>query len=141
MNYDFDDADLLNYCTLCMAGSDYARISGGALEVSGTVGNTYENVVFPVWNFGRDFCIEAEVQLKSAVNNSRWMAVSYGLKPSEDDYQYTFWQMAVRQNATASNGVECANMANGWNVTHTASYGEAISPDKTYKSPSSIRTA
>lgn len=133
VSYDFDDADLLNYCTLRMAGDDYARISGGALEVSGTVGNTYENVVFPVWNFGRDYCIEAEVQLKSAVNDSRWMAVSYGLKPSGDDYQYTFWQMAVRQNATASNGVECANMANGWNVTHTASYGEAISPDKTYK--------
>ena len=133
VSYDFDDADLLNYCTLRMAGDDYARISGGALEVSGTVGNTYENVVFPVWNFGRDFCIEAEVQLKSAVNDSRWMAVSYGLNPSGDDYQYTFWQMAVRQNATASNGVECANMANGWNVTHTASYGEAISPDKTYK--------
>ena len=37
VSYDFDDADLLNYCTLRMAGDDYARISGGALEVSGTV--------------------------------------------------------------------------------------------------------
>ena len=31
VSYDFDDADLLNYCTLRMAGDDYARISGLSL--------------------------------------------------------------------------------------------------------------
>lgn len=133
VRYDFEDADLLNYCTMRMAGSGYARIHSGVLEVNGTTSNTFENVVFPVWNFDRDFCYEAEVQLKSAVSDSRWMAVSYGLTPVDTQFQYDFWQMAVRQNATASNGIECAHMSGGWNVTHTASYRQALSPAETYR--------
>ena len=135
----FDDASLMNYTTTRMAGSDTAYISGGALHVTGTTGNTYENVVLPVWNFGRDVCIEAEVRMVSAVNDSRWMALSYGVKPNSAGVEdaFTFRQMAVRQNATASNGVEFAMMTDGaspaWNVTHTGSYSEALDPEKTYK--------
>ncbi|MEQ2456120.1 glycerophosphodiester phosphodiesterase family protein [Flavonifractor hominis] len=134
----FDDPALMNYTTTRMAGGDTAYISGGALHVTGTVGNTYENVVLPVWNFDRDFCIEAEVRMTSAVDSSRWMAVSYGVRPnSAVEGEYTFRQMAVRQNATATNGVEFALMtdgeSHGWNVTHTGSYHEAIDPAKTYK--------
>ena len=120
----FDDPALMNYTTTRMAGDDTAYIAGGALHVTGVNANTYENVILPVWNFGRDFCIEAEVRMTSAVNDSRWMAVSYGVRPNvEVAGEYTFRQMAVRQNATAANGVEFAQMtdgaAHGWNVTHT----------------------
>ena len=134
----FDDPALMNYTTTRMAGDDTAYIAGGALHVTGVNANTYENVILPVWNFGRDFCIEAEVRMTSAVNDSRWMAVSYGVRPNvEVDGEYTFRQMAVRQNATAANGVEFAQMtdgaAHGWNVTHTGSYTETLDPAKSYK--------
>lgn len=134
----FDDPELMNYVTTRMAEGDAAYISGGALHVAGTTGMTYENVVLPVWNFGREFCIEAEMRMTSAVNDSRWMALSYGVRPnSAVEGEFTFRQMAVRQNATASNGVEFAQMTDGeghgWNVTHTGSYTEALDPEATYK--------
>ena len=52
----------------------------------------------PVGTSVRTFCIEAEVRSRRR-QRRRWMAVSYGLKPSGTIIQYTFWQMAVRQNA------------------------------------------
>ena len=136
--FTFDDPALMNYVTTRMAETDTAYIAGGALHVSGATGMTYENVVLPVWNYGRDFCIEATLRMTSAANDSRWLAVSYGVRPNSAGLsdQYTFRQMAVRQNATASNGVEFAQMTDGenpgWNVTHTASYSEALDPGKTY---------
>ena len=140
VEFTFDDPSLMNYTTTRLAAGDTAYISGGALHLSGTANNTYENVVLPVWHFGDgDVCFEAELHMTSAVNTGRWMALSYGVRPNSAGIAdaYTFRQMAVRQDATLNNGVEFAQRTDGsehsWNVTHTASYSEAIDPDKTYK--------
>ena len=48
---------------------------------------------------------------------------------------YPYYQMAVRQNATAANGVEFAERtpANAWNVPEKAGYSENINKDKMYR--------
>ena len=77
-----------------------------------------------------NYKITADVTHLEANNNSRWNSITYRV---QDDPNY-YYQMAVRQNATASNGVEFAQwtLNNNWNVPVTNSYTEAISADKMY---------
>lgn len=68
-------------------------------------------------------CLEAN-------EGSRWHSVMYRIQENRNQY----YQMAVRQNATASNGIEFAQMTpqGSWNVTDTASYGEVLDANKMY---------
>ena len=78
-----------------------------------------------------NYKIEADITHVAANNNSRWHSIMYRVQNNS----YPYYQMAVRQNATASNGVEFAERtpANAWHVPVTASYREGISGDKMYR--------
>jgi glycerophosphoryl diester phosphodiesterase len=86
-------------------------------------------VLFPSYLAGfSNYIIEADMRMTVAANSARWTSVLF---------RYTtenYYQMAVRQDASASNGVEFAKRVQGaWNVPMTASYSEAIDPAKTYR--------
>ena len=110
-----------------------AYVSEGSLILDGT-SNSYtpSGISLPDYlnNFS-DYNFSADVTILNANNNSRWFSLMYRIQ--EDPYMY--YQMAIRQNATASNGVEFAQrtQANSWNVAATKSFSEAIDANKMYK--------
>lgn len=132
---DFTEEFLQN-CTMRKAATTVIDTKDGAISVHSTEGMTYENVVLPVFNYGRDYMLSVDLKVTDSVNTARWAAMSYGVTKNQElgDNCFTFWQMAVRRNAAASNGVECATMkADGsWNVPSTASYTESLDSEKTY---------
>lgn len=132
---DFTEEFLQN-CTMRKAATTVIDAKDGAISVCSADGMTYENIVLPVFNYGRDYMLSVDLKVTDSVNTARWAALSYGVtaNPELGDNCFTFWQMAVRRNAAASNGVECAAMrADGsWNVPSTASYTESLDSEKTY---------
>lgn len=119
---DFSDLDV-SACKV-LSGS-YSLIDGKLQLNAGTV------FLFPeyIGDFG-NYSIDVNGTILSANEPTRWMSVMYRVENSS----YPYYQMCVRQNATASNGVEFAerNAYNGWSVMTTASNTEAISPDTQY---------
>jgi glycerophosphoryl diester phosphodiesterase len=90
-------------------------------------GNTI--VLFPSYlQSFTNYIIEVDVNMTQANDPSRWTSVLF---------RYTtenYFQMAVRQNAQAANGVEFAKRLSGaWNVTATQSFTESLSPASTYR--------
>ena len=108
-------------------------VKEGALIIDGR-GDNYAGtgILLPEYLalFG-NYKIEADITHVAANNNSRWHSIMYRVQNNS----YPYYQMAVRQNATASNGVEFAERtpANAWHVPVTASYREGISGDKMYR--------
>lgn len=86
-------------------------------------------VLFPSYLQGfSNYIIETDMRMAQASNDSRWTSVMF--RYSTENY----YQMAIRQNATAGNGVEFAKRLEGtWNVSMTASHSEALDPAKTYR--------
>ena len=86
-------------------------------------------VLLPAFLNGfKNYIIETDFTISSFVEPTRWASVMYRF--SVDNY----FQMAIRQNATATNGVEFAKAINGqWNVPLTTSYTEAIDASKWYR--------
>ena len=75
-----------------------------------------------------NYVIETDIRMASANNASRWASVMF--RYSTENY----FQMAIRQDATATNGVEFAKRIDGnWNVPMTTSYSEALDPGTTYR--------
>ena len=87
-------------------------------------------LAFPAFlgDFG-DYNISSDMTMTKAVNEKRWTSMVFRMQSNTNLY----YQMAIRSNATLSNGVELAqHVSSDWNVTHTASYKEALSSSKTY---------
>ena len=128
--------EMLSLCTTRTNESTTIKTENSVLKIGSTQSMTYENVVLPVFNFNREYMVQTDIKVTGAVNNSRWCALSYGVKsnPQAGANQWTFWQMAVRQNATADNGVECATMtpAAGWSVPYKGPYTSALDTSKNY---------
>jgi glycerophosphoryl diester phosphodiesterase len=101
-----------------------AAIVGNRLFLSG---NTI--VLFPTYLQGfTNYVIEADVNMTRADNASRWTSLLF--RYTKENY----FQMAVRQTATAANGVEFAKRISGsWNVPATTSYSEPLGLAKTYR--------
>lgn len=112
--------------------SGAAYVKDGALFVDGRKDNyTATAVTLPV-PATQNFRLDAEFTVSAANNNSRWVSFMYRVSDTQNLEPY--FQAAFRQNAAASNGTELAYRSNnGWNVTHTAAFGEALDPDKTYR--------
>lgn len=108
-------------------------VSEGSLILDGTSNNyTPSGISLPDYlNDFSDYNFSADVTILNANNNSRWFSLMYRIQ--EDPYMY--YQMAIRQNATASNGVEFAQrtQVNNWNVMLNKSFSEAIDTNKMYK--------
>ncbi|MCF7932331.1 MAG: hypothetical protein K9K93_04100 [Acholeplasmataceae bacterium] len=72
--------------------------------------------------------IETDFRMASANNASRWASVMFRYETEN------YFQMAIRQDASTTNGVEFAKRIDGnWNVPKTTSYSEALDPSKTYR--------
>ena len=87
-------------------------------------------VVLPSWlaDFG-NYSVTSSVNIKEANNDRRWISMMYRVNGSPSP----FLQMAVRQNAAASSGVELAsNISNSWGYHFQGSYTSALSPSSYY---------
>jgi glycerophosphoryl diester phosphodiesterase len=108
------------------AGS--ASIKDGRIQLEGRT-STPTRVLLPAYLQGfKNYIIETDFTILSANEPTRWASFMYRFGGSG------YFQMAIRQNATATNGVEFAKWINGgWNVPKTTSYSEAINPEKMYR--------
>jgi len=86
-------------------------------------------VLFPSYLQGfSNYIIETDMRMAQASNDSRWTSVMF--RYTRENY----YQMAIRQNAAAANGVEFAKRLEGsWNVSMTASFSEVLDPAKNYR--------
>lgn len=84
----------------------------------------------------QDFVLEADFTILAAKDSARWGSLIYRAvtngKTGQGDIGKPYMQMAIRQNATAGNGVEYAIWNGGFSVPATAAWRETISADKTY---------
>lgn len=109
-----------------------AYVKDGSLIVNGR-GDDYNAtaVMLPLPAI-QNFRLDAGFTLAAANNNSRWVSFMYRVSDTANLEPY--FQAAFRQNAAASNGTELAYRSNnGWNVTHTAAFDEALQAGKTYR--------
>ena len=122
-----------DWTKLSGTSDDKVQVKAGALEIDGR-GDDYNGtgILLPEYLglFG-NYKIEADMTHIAANNTGRWNSIMYRVQNNS----YPYYQMAVRQNATAANGVEFAERTpeNAWNVSETAGYSESISKDKMYR--------
>ncbi|PKK96858.1 MAG: hypothetical protein CVV58_04245, partial [Tenericutes bacterium HGW-Tenericutes-3] len=85
-------------------------------------------VLFPSYlSSFTNYVIDTDMRMTAATNTSRWTSVLF--RYSTENY----FQMAIRNDASAANGVEFAKRIDGgWNVPATAAYTEALNPASTY---------
>lgn len=105
-----------------------ASISSGKLVLDGKT-SSVTRVLLPSYLsvFG-NYIIETDLTIQSVTESTRWASFMFRYGTTG------YFQMAVRQNAMAANGVEFAKWLNGnWNVTDTASYTEDFSSTTSYR--------
>lgn len=122
--YEADLADFASISELTAAGwtmpssSTPTSLSNGALTVNGSsvTGTAY----LPAWlgDFG-DYNYSADVKLNSANEGTRWFSLVY--RSDNRTGAANFFQMCVRDNNTASNGIEFAENNGSWNVISAVS--------------------
>ncbi|OMF18858.1 hypothetical protein BK133_30310, partial [Paenibacillus sp. FSL H8-0548] len=110
-----------------------AVVKDGAFEIDALAApDNPTRVLLPDYlGFFGDYKIEADVTIVTANNNLRWDSIMFRIQNND----YPYYQMAVRQNATAANGIEFAQRKpdNTWEVFETASFSEAINSSKMYR--------
>ncbi|CUR46799.1 Glycerophosphoryl diester phosphodiesterase [Alloalcanivorax xenomutans] len=107
-----------------------AYVQDGSLFIDGRADNYTATAVTLPAELGAtgDYRIDAEFTIASANTASRWVGFIYRAGQSFEPY----YQMAIRQGATASNGTELAFRSGGWTILEKAPYSEAIDAEKTY---------
>ncbi|MFS0836502.1 glycerophosphodiester phosphodiesterase family protein [Paenibacillus sp. 1P03SA] len=110
-----------------------AAVKSGAFEMNASAApDNPSRVLLPEYLglFG-NYKIEADITHLSANDAARWNSIMFRIQ--NDNIPY--YQMAVRQNAVAVNGIEFAERtpANEWNVMDRGSYTEAIDSAKMYR--------
>lgn len=125
----------LGYTLVFNENPETVQIDGGKLMLNGLGGTA--GVILPQYlNVFTDYDITVDFGIAMANEGTRWASLMYRYQGIE-----TYYQMAIRQNATASNGVEFAKRANGWNVVSTYSYEEKMDPEKMYELNISVMQA
>lgn len=129
---DFSDPALEGYHTAQLTdGASYAVTDGKLVLNASNSGDGYVRLLLPSWlgEFG-NYNITTSATVVNTTAASRWFSIAARVQNSN----YPYWQAAVRQNATASNGMEIAekNASNAWNVTHKGAFTENISANKYY---------
>ncbi|MDY3196519.1 MAG: glycerophosphodiester phosphodiesterase family protein [Paracholeplasma sp.] len=120
-------------------GLDNGKLPNGYQTISGSAGIQNEQLLVAgrggsslvaLPNYLRNFMnyiIEVDMTIVEVDNDSRWASVMFRYQTEN------YYQMAIRKDATLSNGVEFAKRVSGnWNVTNTASFTESLSPAKMY---------
>mgnify|MGYP000251218880 CR=1 FL=1 len=126
----FDDESALDDLTVVEGAESALSIADGKLSIKGTSVRVLLPELYA--DFG-NYKIDVEATLQNPSDSSRWMSIMFRATPS--GLYYPYYQMAIRSNATAANGVEFARRtpANAWDVAYTSAYKEAIDPNKFYK--------
>lgn len=112
--------------------ADAAVVKNGAFEMNASAApDNPSRVLLPDYlgAFG-NYKIEADITHLAANDAARWNSIMYRIQNND----YPYYQMAVRKDATAANGVEFAERtaANAWNVIEKGTYKEAIDSGKLY---------
>ena len=123
----FED-DFSSYSTTQdMLNNGYTAISGtlelkdGMMEY-GNIASQYAEgrILLPKWlgDFG-DYSITADVKIST--DKGRWFGPVYRIMNSADKAYYPYYHICIRQNTTASNGLEFGgrNVNNAWSVMKT----------------------
>ncbi|MCR2804847.1 S-layer homology domain-containing protein [Paenibacillus soyae] len=78
-----------------------------------------------------DYRIEADITHLAANEPTRWHSLMFRIQNGN----YPYYQMAVRQDASAANGVEFAerNTSNGWSVIDKGPFGEKLDSGTMYR--------
>ncbi|MEK3882772.1 glycerophosphodiester phosphodiesterase family protein [Paenibacillus sp. PL2-23] len=110
-----------------------AAVRDGAFELQASAApDNPSRVMLPDYLslFG-DYRIEADVTHLAANEPTRWHSIMYRIQNSN----YPYYQMAVRQDAKAANGVEFAerNPSNGWSIIDKGPFQERIDAGKMYR--------
>ncbi|MFD1175749.1 glycerophosphodiester phosphodiesterase family protein [Paenibacillus puldeungensis] len=109
-----------------------AAVQSGAfiLDASASPDNPSRVLLPDYLAFFGNYKIEADITHLSANEPTRWHSIMYRVQKGD----YPYYQMAVRQKATASNGIEFAERtpASAWNVMEKGAFTESISQDKLY---------
>ena len=130
MSYsDLPDGPLPEDYIIATLGAGSTGIKNGFLYVDSPDIADPTRVLLPEYLKGfKNYIIEVDFTMLTAVEETRWGSVMF--RYSTDNY----FQMAIRQEATATNGVEFAKAVNNqWNVPLTVAYKENINPAKMYR--------
>ena len=99
-----------------------ATLEDGTL-VFGSLSDGYARVILPEWlgDFG-DYSVSTDIKMLETSDNGRWFGLVYRIQ-NQNAKHFPYYHMCVRENTTASNGIEFAERttADGWNVAVTAS--------------------
>jgi glycerophosphoryl diester phosphodiesterase len=131
---DFESADALGQLTKASSsgGASYAIEDGKlVLKASGSANDSIR-VLLPSWlsAFG-DYTITSNTTITAKANESRWMGIMYRIQNND----FPYYQLCLRANANASNGVELSyqNASARWEYQTTTSYSESLNPEKLYE--------
>ncbi|HEY9061286.1 MAG TPA: S-layer homology domain-containing protein [Pseudobacteroides sp.] len=106
-------------------------VKSGAFEMDATYQDDPARVELPSYlaDFG-NYSIEADITSLALKSKESWNSLMYRIQ----DLDYSYYQMTVRKDATAQNGIEFAERtgAKGWNVIKTAFFTEDINESKAY---------
>ncbi len=131
---DFSNTSTLSDFTLeasSAAGTKHS-ISDGKLTLD-TTSDSYAGgrLLLPEWlgDFG-NYNYTAKATITKANDANRWMSLMYRVQNSKSPY----FQFAIRQNASASNGAELAHKDSGgnWKYHQQSNFTEALSASKYY---------
>lgn len=110
-----------------------AVVQSGVFEIDALASpDNPSRVMLPAYlNMFGNYKIEADVTNAASNDTARWNSIMYRIQNNN----YPYYQMAVRKDATAANGVEFAERTpeNAWNVMNRGSFSEAINADKMYR--------
>lgn len=129
---DFSSNDMSDM-TVLFENSSTISISNGklVLDSSSSSGST-SCILLPeyIGDFG-DYAITANATITSAINDQRWTSVMYRVQDSD----YPYYQLCVRKNAAATNGVELAykTTEGSWAYYGKTAGPEALSSSKNYE--------
>lgn len=125
---DMPDGDLPDDYTIEAIGLGFTGIENGYLYVDSPDIADPTRVLLPQYLNGfKNYIIDVDFTILTAVEETRWASVMYRFSPAN------YFQMCIRQGATATNGVEFAKALNGqWNVPATNAYSEDINSKSMY---------
>ncbi|MBR6645538.1 MAG: hypothetical protein IKL21_07245 [Clostridia bacterium] len=131
---DFSSSAKLNELDIIETTNGTATVSNGKLVLSALGANSnFVRILLPefIGEFG-DYKITTNATITAASNDSRWMSIMHRVQASD----YPYYQMCVRSNAAASNGVEFAYRAVAgydWGYFGKTAYSSALSTSTYYK--------
>ena len=127
-----DDSALEDISHVYASSTASYYIENGKLVLKASVNaNDSIRVILPEWlsQFG-NYSISTKTTITEKANESRWMALMYRVQ----NYNTPYYQLCMRANTNASNGVELAHYtaSKSWAYHAKTGYTSAFSPNSLY---------